>query len=280
MLGSYVLLLASLGSTGVQERVSSLTGTFETLPAFGSKVLGNERDLLVYLPPQYASEPKRRFPVLYLHDGQNVFDGKTSFLPNREWRADEAAEALIRARLIEPILIVAIPNMGMERANEYLPTQVKRGSEAMGGKGDLYTRMVADEIKPMIDAKYRTKPDRGNTGVGGSSLGGVITLHMGLSRPEVFGKLLVVSPSLWWDNRLMLARAKEFKGPRPKVWLDMGTMEGPQGLRDARDLNAILQAKGWKAGRDLAYFEEGFAQHNEDAWARRMPSMLTFLFGT
>lgn len=280
MLASLALFsLLSPGFAPQTQRVVSLTGRFERVP-FRSKVLDNERELVVYLPPMYESEPKRRFPVLYLHDGQNVFDGATSYLPNREWRADEAAESLIGAGLIEPIVMVGIPNMGVERANEYLPTRARMGSDEAGGKADLYTKMLAEEIKPMIDARFRTKPDRRNTATGGSSFGGIVTLHIGLTRPDVFGKLLVVSPSVWWDGRTILKAVERFEGPKPKVWIDMGTQEGgPRATQDARDLYAAFQKKGWRPKRDVVYVEEGFAQHNEDAWARRFPSMLQYLFG-
>ncbi len=281
-----IALLAGLSIVGLgsqsatpPERTHSLSGTFRSIPAFPSKVLGNQRDLMVYLPPQYESEPRRRFSVLYLHDGQNVFDGFTSYLPNREWRADEAAEMLIRANLIEPIIMVAIPNMGAERADEFLPTRRKMGSNEMGGKADLYAQMLATEIKPHIDREFRTKPDRRNTAVGGSSFGGIVTLHIGLTHPQVFGKLLVVSPSVWWDDRVMLKRVKAFVGPKPKVWIDMGTQEGPGGVADGKALFEAFVAQGFKTPGDVTYVVQQGAAHNEDAWAARMPSMLTYLFG-
>jgi predicted alpha/beta superfamily hydrolase len=139
--------------------------------------------------------------------------------------------------------------------------------------------MLVEEIKPLIDRRFRTKPDRLNTAVGGSSFGGILTLHIGLTRPDVFGKLLVVSPSVWWDGRVILKSVDSFKGPKPKVWIDMGTQEGPNSLRDARDLYASFLKRGWKSPREVVFVEEGFAQHNEEAWARRFPSMLQYLFG-
>ncbi len=272
-------MLLTLLLAAQQERTPSLTGRIEPMPAVRSQVLGNSRDVLVYLPPQYASEPKRRFPVLYLHDGQNVFDGATSYIPNQEWRCDETAEALIGAGLIEPIIMVAIPNMGVERANEYLPTTKKLQGSEVGGKAPLYLKFVRDELKPAIDSKYRTKAGTADTGLCGSSFGGIATLYLGLWAPKTFGKLAVVSPSVWWDDRKALDFVADFKStPRPKVWLDMGTKEGEDGIRDARELRDRFLKSGWRAGKDFAYYEDGFAAHNEAAWARRFPAMLMFLF--
>src|SRR5689334_20785353 len=123
-------------------RKTSLTGIIKAHPDFESKILGNKRNVWVYLPPNYESEPKRSFPVLYMHDGQNVFDGMTSYIPNLEWRVDEAAEALIKAKVVEPIIIVAVSNAQMDRANEYLPTRRKMRDMEMGGKADLYGKFL------------------------------------------------------------------------------------------------------------------------------------------
>jgi len=261
-----------------QERKTSLVGTIQKIPDFQSQALGSSRDLMVYLPPTYEAEPNRRFPVLYMHDGQNVFDGMTSYIPNQEWRADETAEMLIRAGLIEPIIIVAIPNAGMERGNEYLPTRAAIGANQVGGKADLYTKMVADEIKPLIDRSYRTKPDAKNTAVCGSSFGGIITLHMGMSRPNVFGKLIAMSPSIWWDNRTMITRAATWKSRGQRLWLDTGTLEGEDSVKDTQDFFAALSKAGWKGGRDVACIVESGAKHNEVAWAGRLDAALLFLF--
>lgn len=278
MLFASLALLASVGQGPAP--TPSLTGNVEKITAFESATLKNKRDILVYLPSDYEKDPKRRFPVLYLHDGQNVFDGATSFIAGQEWRADETAEAMIQAGLIEPIIMVAIPNMGAERANEFLPTRFSfRGSE-IGGRADAYGRMIADELKPLIDKRFRTKSDAQNTGLVGSSFGGIVTLHLGLTRSNTFGKLGVLSPSVWVDDRLMVRRVKEQKTkPRLKIWLDMGASEGADGVRDARLLRDALVAKGWRQGKDLLYYEEPGGQHNEAAWARRLPLVLNFLFG-
>lgn len=261
-------------------RRPSLTGTIEKLPAFASQALGNSRDILVYLPPNYANEPKRRYPVAYFHDGQNVFDGATSFIPNQEWRADETAEAMINAGLIEPIIIVAVANAGAARGDEFLPTRFTFRGSTIGGKADDYGRMLADEIKPEIDRRFRTRRDAASTAVIGSSFGGILSLHLGLSRPNTFGKIGVMSPSVWVDERVMIKRVSELKTrPKLKVWLDIGSTEGPDAARDTRDLRDALVAKGWRTGRDVLYFEEPRGEHNEAAWARRLPMVFKYLFG-
>ena len=266
-----------------QARQHTLIGTFRTHPKFHSNTLPTDRDVIVYLPPGY-DDPKnaqRRYPVLYLHDGQNVFDGATSFIPgpNGEWRADENAEKLIRAGLIEPLILVGVYNAGVERVNEYtLSRDVRRG---VGGQAALYGRLLAEELKPFIDRAYRTKSDALNTGLCGSSLGGLATLSIGLDHPNVFGKLAVVSPSVWWDNLAIVRRVRAVTTQPPvRIWLDMGTKEtkGTDGIDHARLLRKALVAKGWIEGADLKYVEAEGAEHNEQAWAARIGPILTFLF--
>ncbi|HLP00070.1 MAG TPA: alpha/beta hydrolase-fold protein, partial [Fimbriimonas sp.] len=136
------------------QRVSSLAGTIETLAQFESKHLGNKRNIRVYLPPQYATEPNRKFPVLYMHDGQNVFDGATSFIPNQEWRADEAAEMLIKSNFVEPLIIIAIDNGEVARADEYLHKEIRMGAQRGGGKAALYGKFVVEEVMKVINIRY------------------------------------------------------------------------------------------------------------------------------
>ena len=147
---------------------------------------------MVYLPPGYVEDTGRTYPVLYMHDGQNLFDPATAFGGN-EWRLDDTAEELIERGAIEPLIIVGIYNTGEQRIHEYTPTtDPKLG----GGKADLYGKMLVEEVKPFIEKTYRTLPGPENTGMGGSSLGGLVTLHLGIQYPQVFGKLAVLSPSV------------------------------------------------------------------------------------
>jgi predicted alpha/beta superfamily hydrolase len=255
----------------------TLTGEFRTHAKFHSKFLTTDRDVLVYLPPGYASEERRRYPVLYLHDGQNLFDGATSFVPGQEWRVDETAQALILAQAVEPVIIVGVYNTGRERVEEYTPSADPKFK--VGGRADLYGRLLVEELKPFVDSHYRTKAGAADTGLGGSSLGGLVTMYLGLCHPEVFGKLAVVSPSVWWDRRRIVSDVRALASQkRARVWLDMGTDEGANAIGNARLLRDALVSKGWQLGRDLSYFEAEGGKHSEAAWAERVDPILRFLF--
>ncbi len=244
---------------------------------FRSNFLEAERDVLVFLPPGYAAETGRRYPVLYLHDGQNLFDGATSFIPGQHWRVGETAQALIEARAVEPLIIVGIYNTGNRRVEEYTPVEDARFK--VGGKADLYGRLIVEELKPFIDAQYRTRRGAEHTGLGGSSLGGLVSLYLGLRYPGVFGKLAVVSPSVWWDGRRILGDVEALGSKTDaRIWLDMGTEEGPRAVGDARLLRDALLTKGWDLDRDLHYHEAHGARHTEAAWAERVEPILRFLY--
>ena len=219
---------------------------------FESRFLAEPRDVIAYVPPGYDADAERRYPVLYLHDGQNLFDGATAFVPGQDWRVADTAEALIASGLIEPLLIVGIYNTANRRIEEYTPTRDRK--EAAGGDADAYGRMLTEELKPFVDRTYRTLLDPAHTGLGGSSLGGLVTLYLGLQRPDVFGKLAVLSPSVWWDDRVIL-KIIRMTEPRPRlsIWLDIGTGEGGRTVRDARALRDELERAGWRSGVDLRY---------------------------
>lgn len=276
---AFLLVLSLAVSPQGDVRKNSMVGDIRPHTAFESKILGNKRDVWVYLPPDYDKEPNRRYPVLYMHDGQNVFSGQTSYIPNQEWRADEAAEALIKAKVVEPLIIVAISNAGMARGDEYLPTRRTMRETEVGGKADLYGKFMTDELMPVIDQTYRTKKGPANTGLCGSSFGGVVTMHIGLTLPKVFGKLAVVSPSVWWDDRVLVRSVQALKSkPNQRIWLDMGTDEGSGAVADATQLKDALVGKGWREGKDLLFYIDAGARHNEAAWAGRMDAILLWLF--
>lgn len=266
-----------------QERQHTLTGDIRVHRKFHSKFLTSDRDVLVYLPPGYEANKKKRYPVLYMHDGQNLFDGATSFIPGQEWRMDETAQSLIESGAIRPLIIVGIYNGGQDRIDEYTPVRVERFKA--GGKADQYGRMLVEELKPFIDANYRTLKDAGDTGLGGSSLGGLVSLYLGLKYPKTFGKLAVISPSVWWGERMIVKEVLSLnQRPKERIWLDIGTKEGRnaeeenESLTDARKLRDALIRKGWKLNKDLQYLEAEGAEHNEAAWARRVEPLLKFLF--
>jgi predicted alpha/beta superfamily hydrolase len=254
----------------------SLNATLHRLEQFRSAFLPTDRDVLVWLPPGYAVELDRRYPVLYMHDGQNLFDPDTAFQPGEHWRVGESAAELIAAGQLEPLIIVGIDNTGEERIHEYTPTKDARLG---GGLADEYGRLLIEELKPLIDRTYRTRPEAAHTGLAGSSLGGLVTLHLGFSHPGVFGHLAALSPSVWWDRRTILTTVRQAR-PKPalRLWVDMGTAEGRRGLDDARLLKAALVGAGYVEGADLHYAEYEGATHSESAWAQRVGPMLTWLF--
>ncbi|MEW6322723.1 MAG: alpha/beta hydrolase-fold protein [Acidobacteriota bacterium] len=241
---------------------------------FRSAMLPDARDLVVYVPPGY-DESGARYPVLYLHDGQNVFEGGTAHVKGSYWRAGEAADDLTARGAIAPLIMVGIGHAGPRRIDEYTPTATRRQG---GGKADAYGRMLIEEIKPFIDATYRTRPGPADTALGGSSLGGLVSLYLGLTRPDVFGRLAVLSPSVWWDRRVIL---RDVRSARPKpplrIWLDMGTAEGRRAIENVRLLRNGLARAGWVEGDDLHYEEVDGAAHNEEAWAARFPRVLEWL---
>lgn len=249
---------------------------YRVIHNFHSRFLVDDRDISIYLPEAYRAQPRRRFPVFYLHDGQNLFDGRTSYVVNRTWRAHQAADALTADGLIEPIILVGIANTGTRRMAEYTPT---RDARLGGGEGGRYGRLLAEDLKPFIDERFRTLAGPQNTALGGSSLGGLITLALGLEYPDIFGKLAVMSPSVWWDNHSLLALVHDLRSkPALRIWLDMGTAEGLRHLRDTDLLHRRLIMRGWQDDVDLKYVRVNGAIHDENAWADRFDQALRFLF--
>jgi len=242
---------------------------------FPSKITDEKHDFIVYLPPMYDAGADRRFPVLYMQDGQNLFDPATAFNGNC-WHMGETADALALAGEIEPLIIAGIYNTGKHRVDEYTPVEDKRLG---GGQADTYGQMLVEELKPFVDRTYRTLPGTADCGLGGSSLGGLVTLYLGLRYTWMFSKLAVMSPSVWWRNRAILKTVAQIRHkPELKIWLDIGTKESQRALPDARELNLALVKKGWVEGRDLSYMEAPDATHSESAWAARVAPMLKFLF--
>ena len=260
----------------------TLTGNIQHHAEFSSRILNNQRDIWVYLPPGYRRSTRARYPVFYLHDGQNVFDAATAF-GGTEWNADETAQGLIKQRLIEPLIIVAVGNAGEDRIYEYTPT---KGSFEANGDSDTksrgllrdYGRFLVEELKPFIDQTYRTRPDKDSTGVGGSSLGGLASLILSFWFPETFTRIGALSPSIWWDDCVIYRIVEEMDdAPRSsKIWLDTGTHE--EGWERAAHLRDQLVEKGWRLHDDLHYKEVPGAEHAEWAWSTRFEAVLRFLF--
>lgn len=255
----------------------TLTGDIRRHAAFASKLLGNARDLWIYLPPGYAQQTSTRFPVVYAHDGNNLFDARTAFM-GREWQLDETAQRMITSGEVPPFILVGVSNTPA-RLDEYTWQPSEVDGQRQGGRGALYARFLIEELKPFIDRTYRTLPDRAHTAVMGSSLGGLISLYLGRFHGDTFGELAAMSPSVWWDDRAVI---KDMDGlaASERLWVDIGTQEGDDpaaSLEDARALHRHLLDLGFADGRDLGYEEDPGAQHDELAWARRAPDVLRFL---
>lgn len=246
---------------------------------FGSTHLDAPRNVLVYLPPGYGIEPERRYPVLYMHDGQNLINPEDAF-GGIVWGVDETAQTLILTEQIEPMIIVGIYNSGEKRIDEYTPVKSAGGKmRGRGGKADAYGRMIIEELKPFIDRTYLTKPEREFTGLGGSSLGGLVSLHLGFKRPDVFSRLAVISPAVWWANNQIIRETAMIGERLPlRIWLDIGKKEGTRIKHQVRALKEILLANGWQNGLDFAYAEFSEARHEESAWAARFGDVLRFLY--
>ncbi len=235
-------------------------GTLERFPF-------KDRQITVYLPPGYG-DSDRAYPVLYMQDGQNLFDDARAFA-HRSWRLNEAADAAIGARTAAPMIIAGIDHAGTRRIEEYTP--VRDPKHAAGGGADAYGRMLMEELMPLIEAKYGTTHP---AAIGGSSLGGLVALYLGLTHPDKFFGVAAMSPSLWWANRAILGVRPLH---RPWIWLDMGGREGGEALRDARLMRDTLRAGGW-TDRNLRYYEDRRGDHSERAWGKRARKMLEFLF--
>jgi enterochelin esterase-like enzyme len=250
--------------------------------AFSSVYLPHKRDLIVYLPPGYDQHPERTYPVLYLQDGQNLFDGRTSFIPGRTWEAREHADAAIESGEAAPLVIVGIYHAGDRRLAEYTPDRdPHRDGEMGGGEAAQYGLMLTREILPWIAGQYRVRTEREQTGLGGSSLGGLVSLYLGLRYAAWFGKLALLSPSVWWNHKSILGYVNE-RAPeiweRPRLWLDVGDKEGRRTLHDVEMLHRRLKANGWRPGETLHFERVPGGTHDEASWARRVRPMLRFLF--
>ena len=248
---------------------------------FRSHGLRNSRDLVVWLPPGYGLA-RRRHPVVYFQDGQNIFDPSTAFLGNA-WHAGDRATELIRAHEIATPIMVGVYNTGFNRMNEYAPTPGEFSGwsgEKCQSTGDAkrYAKFFVQEVKPFINAHYLTLTGPRHTAVVGSSMGGLVSLYFTLWHPRVFGHVAALSPSLWWDNRGVLRDfSKLRKKPDVRLWLDMGTAEpGWEAVQLMRD---TLVNRGWKPGEDLAYHEVPGAEHTEHAWAARIGDVLKWILG-
>jgi predicted alpha/beta superfamily hydrolase len=244
--------------------------------AFAIPQLGRTRRVWIYLPPGYAAST-RRYPVLYMQDGQNLFDDSTSFAG--EWGVDESLDSL-HARGDEGVIVVGVDNGGPHRLDEYSPWKNARYG---GGEGDAYAEFLVRTLKPYVDQHYRTRTDRESTGIGGSSMGGLISLYAALRYPEVFGRAAVFSPSLWFAPQVYaFARAARRPLPGTRMYFVTGAKEGGtpevEVANQARMIDT-LATRDFRVGRNVEAFVRPDGQHAEWFWRREFPAAYEWLFG-
>ena len=230
-----------------------------------------DRDLVVWLPPGYDTEPGQRYPVLYMHDGQNIFDPETSYA-GVDWAIDEAVDGLIRAGTIEPMIVVGIYN-SKDRTPEYSP----------GEKGTAYMNFVISVVKPLIDTTYRTRPERQHTLVGGSSSGGTISFMLAWDHPEVFAGAICMSPAFKVGPGMDFTEfdfIDYFEATRENprdvfFYIDNGGVELDGILQPGiEEMLASLEQWGFEEGKDWVFIHDPAAKHFESAWAKRFPDAL------
>ncbi len=288
-----ILLLAASVVFAQPNPVSSkITGDLRR-HEFSGKVFGSTRTIRVLVPPGYdeRANRKKRYPVLYLNDGQNLFDAATSLFNPLEWQADEAFARLLKEKKIPPMIVVGIDNAGRRlRSDEYLPYEDKFLTPPLPSpNGKKYPQFLTEEVMPFINAKYRTSKKASETGIGGSSYGAVAALYAVITKPGVFGRLLLESPSLYISDAQLLKDSEKLKKWSDKIYIGVGTNElgsaecksgDPPGeaVTDVLRLKKTLETAGLDRRRLLTVVED-CARHDEAAWAKRFPAALEFLFG-
>jgi predicted alpha/beta superfamily hydrolase len=264
--------MLSFSRLAVRWRARARRGELHVIPDVLSPELGNRRTLIVSTPASYTSgELTRRYPVLYMQDGQNLFDPRTSFAG--DWGLT-AALGWASRRGIEPI-VVGIANTGPMRVDEYNP--FVGGAGGGGRTGDRYLEFVTRMVKPLVDERFRTLPDRAATGIAGSSLGGLISLYAFFRLPSVFGFVGALSPSLWFGNEAIFDVVAQAPRPAGRIYLDVGRREGERHVKLARRMRDLLIERGFELRRTLRYVEDKHGAHREADWGRRFRKALPFL---
>jgi enterochelin esterase-like enzyme len=257
---SFTVLITQWNSGEIEaEFVGQVTGTVNLHTDFRFGTL-RPRDVQVWLPPGYQANSGQRFPVLYMHDGQNLFDPQTSF-SGVDWQLDEIADSLITGKHIRPVIIVGINNTD-DRSREYAP----------GDTGSAYMQLVTTVIKPFIDREYPTLPDRKNTFTGGGSSGALISFMLIWEHPDVFSGAACLSTPFRIAH-LDYVRTVRNTTDVPKdirVYLDNGDVGLEERLQPGNDeVMSELEKKGYRSGIDFTWYLDKGAEHGEEAWARR-----------
>lgn len=275
-------IMVSLVSLAAVSAVAWADGRIETMTVESDDPAIPSREVRVWLPPGY-DDGMARYPVIYFHDGQNVFRPGGPF---GCWFAEDAAAAEIGAGRMRPAIMVAVGNnpadMGLARVTEYQPPgdSNPRHPDAPPGRCDAYAKFLLEKVKPAIDAKFRTLPDKDNTVAAGSSMGGLVSLWLGLET-DAFGAVGVFSPAFWTSPNFMKAVMDGKKKPDLRIYMDMGTKEtgNTRGdyWQDALAVREALLRQGWVEGKEFLWNPGEGDLHNETAWAKRLPAALSFM---
>ncbi len=289
------MLTSSPPLPGRPHQGGTLTGQFRR-HRMSSAHLHGDRNVTVMLPPSYASEPDREYPILYLQDGQNMFDRREGFM-GREWGADEVALTAMQEGRMQEAIIVAVDHGGAGRLDDYSPVA---DPEYGGGGADDFLDFLTQEVDPMIRGQYRASDSK--AAVAGSSMGGLVSLYAGFCHPDMFGAVGAMSPSLWWAQGHLAREVVQHQGPLPdKIWLDIGDHEGsadeigqaplrhgefqpnpvgPNGVQDVRDrvreMGHALLHQGYDTD-NLHYWEVRGGEHTEDSWHQRLDQLFCYL---
>jgi predicted alpha/beta superfamily hydrolase len=255
------------------------------LHEFQSRIFRNTRFLRVWLPPGYSHPENdgRYYPVFYLNDGQNLFDPATAYI-GVDWQVDETAARLVSEAKVPPLIIVGIDHAQKDRAKEYLPYRSMH-PPVLRPQGKRYPDFLLNEVMPFVGQRYRIAKGPENSGLGGSSLGAIISLYTVMERPGVFGRLLLESPSLFISNRQLLKSSRTFRQWPARIFMAMGTREAGNGDRDrqvvedVRELKHLMRRTGLDEDHLRVKIDEG-ATHSEKEWAKRFPEALAFLLGS
>lgn len=284
-----ILLLAHITATAADAPAtcrSTVRGDLR-LHALESRVFGNTRAIRVLLPPGYDApgNATRRYPVLYLLDGQNLFDACLSDVSHEEWGVDETVYRLVAERKIPPLIVVGVDHAGKDRAHEYLPYRDFVGSPDMAEPaGRRFPEFLVGEVMPLVDGRYRTLPGQPNTGIGGSSYGGVAALYALLAQPGRFGYGLIESPTLWVGMGQPVRDTDPLIAMPARVFFGFGGREaGDPAVNDKmvgliRRVEANFRAAGYDDS-NVRVVVDPEALHTETGWAARLPGALEFLFG-
>jgi predicted alpha/beta superfamily hydrolase len=277
------LLLATLVCCAQTAPQHTVTGDVEIVP-FTSKTFNNTRNLRILLPPGYhdMTNRHRKYPVMYMQDGQNLYDNATTAF-GHEWQVDETMQRLWSEHKVEPMLIVGIDNAGEKRGEEYLPYPDNNSPQVTHPRAADYGTFLIDEVMPYIAKHYRVKPGPENTGIGGSSYGGLVSLYTVMKHPGIFGHVLLESMPLHIQDEQLIRDAQTCKQWPQKIFLGIGTNETPSKegsdlhVSSTRRLADVLHSQGLGDNRVKLVVTDG-AEHNEQAWSARFPGAMEFLW--